>query len=125
MNSADINTDLIESIRQPDSISTGISKKAEVVIAGDVEYDVKENPALVSTLDHLLSDPSCERIAIFATLLRNQATFALFKAELESKGIICSFARKDDIDSLDHLFPCYYDQPRSDIRICIMTKSKY
>ena len=66
-------------------------------------------------------DAAEKRKAIFATTFRNEKTFALFTNELRREGISCNYAEKEAIASLPNIFPCYFTQPRSDVRICTMT----
>ncbi len=100
--------------------------KADVILAADVVYDVQCIHDLVSTVCKFLSSPlkstegilrGEEKIAIFATTYRNQKTFGLFEEELETKGIICDYL---SMDGLPLVFPCYFRQPRSDVRLCTM-----
>lgn len=95
--------------------------KAGVLIAADVVYDVDCIPTLVATVSNFLRKPTHldhERIAIFATTYRNEATFALFEKELEEQSIACTY--DNSIEDLPNVFPCYFTQPRSDVRVCRM-----
>lgn len=103
---------------------------AEVLLAADVVYDIEEIPNLVATVRRLLqggkknnaaTTPQLERKAIFATTFRNTATFALFSRKLHSEGIKCEYTDEKVMESLPKLFPCYFHQPRKDVRICTMT----
>jgi len=120
------------SIHQPEAVSLGISKRADVLIAADVIYDRNAIPALMGVVERVLTNTSItntqdssnnvpnEKIAIFATTFRNADTFALFEAEIRAKGITLSYASKDELDAMPNIFPCYFTQPRTDVRICLM-----
>ena len=103
--------------------------EAEVLLAADVVYDASQIPSLVQSVKVLLSsgrvgvtnDAAEKRKAIFATTFRNEKTFALFTNELRREGISCNYVEKEAIASLPNIFPCYFTQPRSDVRICTMT----
>ena len=104
--------------------------EAEVLLAADVVYDASQIPSLVQSVKLLLSsgggsgatrDATKKRKAIFATTFRNEKTFALFTNELLNEGISCKYVEKEVIASLPNIFPCYFTQPRSDVRICTMT----
>lgn len=99
---------------------------ADVILAADVVYDVHCLPDLVSTVCKFLSSPwettngnqnGKEKLVIFATTFRNQTTFGLFEKELDKKGIICDYLSMEDVP---FVFPCYFRQPRSDVRLCTM-----
>mmetsp|Transcript_33750 Transcript_33750/g.62028 ORF Transcript_33750/g.62028 Transcript_33750/m.62028 type:complete len:85 (-) Transcript_33750:456-710(-) len=66
-------------------------------------------------------DRNNERVAIFATTYRNKKTFTLFENELEKRNIVCVY---HSIESLPNIFPCYFNQPRMDIRFCTMRMKK-
>lgn len=97
--------------------------KADVLLAADVIYDVNSIPDLIATVSKFLSqtimhsDGIDERVAIFASTYRNENTFALFEKELEEKNIVFVYHSLED---LPNIFPCYFNQPRSDIRVCTM-----
>ena len=103
--------------------------EAEVLLAADVVYDASQIPSLVQSVKVLLSsgrvgvtnDAAEKRKAIFATTFRNEKTFALFTNELRREGISCNYVEKEVIANLPNIFPCYFTQPRSDVRICTMT----
>lgn len=96
------------------------SHPAEVLIAADVVYTVECIPDLVATVSKFLSSGSA-KVAVFATTYRNRSTFALFERELEKKRITCAYKSQDE---MPYVFPCYFNQPRSDVRICIMSRSE-
>jgi Putative methyltransferase. len=98
-----------------------LAKSADVLIAADVVYDRSVLPALASCVSKFLSE-SQNRQAIFATTYRNENTFNLFEAKLKNEGIKVSYVPKNHIEDMTHIFPCYFDQPRTDVRICTMTK---
>lgn len=110
-----------QSIYQPPGISMALAKSADVLIAADVVYDRSVLPALASCVSKFLSE-SQNRQAIFATTYRNENTFSLFEAKLKNEGIKVSYVPKNHIEDMNHIFPCYFDQPRTDVRICTMTK---
>ena len=95
----------------------------DVLIAADVVYDVNELPSLVKTVFRLLTSGQ-GKIAIFATTLRNRNTFLKFQTLLSQSKIVCSTIPSQQIDTLPIIFPCYEDQPRSDVQICLMTVSE-
>jgi len=97
------------------------SHSADVLIAADVVYTVECIPDLVATVSKFLSSGSSTNVALFATTYRNRSTFALFETELEKKRIICDYKSQD---KMPYMFPCYFNQPRSDVRICTMTLSE-
>ncbi len=106
-----------------------IASNADVLIAADVVYDRSVIPQLVQVVKSLLTSSSSssknksEKVAIFATTFRNADTFALFENELEKcdDDICCDYVDSDGIDKLPNIFPCYHQQPRSHVRICIIT----
>ncbi|KAK1739580.1 lysine methyltransferase [Skeletonema marinoi] len=99
------------------------SHPADVLIAADVVYTVECIPDLVATVSKFLSSGSSTnaKVALFATTYRNRSTFALFERELEKKRIMCAYKSQD---KMPYVFPCYFNQPRSDVRICTMTLSE-
>lgn len=96
------------------------SHPADVLIAADVVYTVQCIPDLVATVSKFLSSGDT-KLALFATTYRNRSTFALFERELGKKHISCAYKSQDE---MPYVFPCYFNQPRSDVRICIMTRSE-
>ena len=123
-------------IEQDVVTSLALARQAQVLIAADCVYDRARIPALVQSVARLLLSTTGEgggsgknkdndenrKCAIFATTYRNEETFGLFESELIQAGIQCDYVPIDEIENLPHIFPCYDDQPRSDVRICIMTK---
>lgn len=118
-----------------DSFSIAIN--ADVLIAADVVYDRSVIPQLVQVVKTLLTTSMTtkssttatspkEKIAIFATTFRNADTFALFENELKrcSNEIVCKYVDREDLDSIPLIFPCYFQQPRSHVRICIVSSVK-
>ena len=97
--------------------------RANILLAADLVYDVACIPDLVATVCKFLSqtqqspDDDNERVAIFATTFRNKDTFALFEKELEERSITCEY---HSIDGLPNIFPCYWNQPRTDVRVAHM-----
>ena len=116
------------SVGYPWADSINALSTADVLLAADVVYDHDPIPALVATTSIFLSgqkevqsndsDGGYERVAIFATPFRNKDTFALFERELEEKGIVCTFDQSSD--KWPNVFPCYVNQPRTDVRVCTM-----
>ena len=98
---------------------------ADVLLAADVVYDWKAIPDLVRTTRRLLLQPNAvatsARKAIFATTYRNKETFDFFECELQKGGISCDYVPKEEMDSLDRIFPCYFIQAREEVRICTMS----
>lgn len=99
---------------------------ADVLIAADVIYDRSVIPQLVKVVRNILTSSSSvdkQKTAIFATTYRNADTFALFQKELEmcSDDLDCNFIDSDELQSMPYIFPCYYKQPRSHVRICIIS----
>ena len=96
--------------------------EAQVLLAADVVYDVCQLPDLVRCVKVLLTPSSpMARAAIFATTFRNEKTFDLFTNQLQNEGIVSQFVDNDVIADLPSIFPCYFSQPRKDVRICTMT----
>ena len=99
--------------------------KADVLLAADVVYDTNCIPDLVSTVCRFLGQPnhnmdgSGGRTAIFATTFRNKNTFAIFAKELKDQNIVCAYA--ESLENLPNIFPCYWNQPRADVRVCTMS----
>ena len=97
--------------------------KADVLLAADVVYDVNCIPDLVSTVSKFLNQAGeSERIAIFATTYRNERTFSIFENQLETHQIVCEY--KQSLEHLPNIFPCYWNQSRSDVRVCTMRKKQ-
>ena len=92
--------------------------KADVLLAADVVYDVDFIPDLVSTVSKFLNQAGNERIAIFATTYRNEKTFSIFERQLEKHQIVCVY--EHSLEHLPNIFPCYWNQSRSDVRVCTM-----
>lgn len=109
-----------ETIDQDVETSLALARQAQVLIAADCVYDRKFIPALVQSVAKLLSNE--EKCAIFATTFRNAETFEIFEKELQRVDVRCEYVAREDIADLPYIFPCYDDQPRSDVRICIMRK---
>ena len=109
----------------PWSNSIEAISKADVLLAADVVYDRNCISDLVSTVckflsqTNLSSEDNGHRIAIFATTFRNKDTFALFEKELENHNIVCSYDYS--LEELPNIFPCYWNQPRADVRVCTMS----
>ncbi|KAL7447918.1 hypothetical protein ACHAWC_000202, partial [Mediolabrus comicus] len=91
-------------------------ESADLLIAADVVYAREVIPDLVTTVRKFLSSGS-SKVALFATTHRNRQTFELFEKELQQKGIICQYKSHT---TMEYVFPCYFNQPRSDVRICAM-----
>jgi len=96
--------------------------KAVILLAADVVYDVSCIPDLVSTVSKFLNPAGSERIAIFATTYRNERTFSIFERQLEKHQIICEY--EHSLEHLPNIFPCYWNQSRSDVRVCTMRKKQ-
>ena len=117
----------IISFHQTPHQSFAISKQADVLIAADVVYDRCVIPQLVQVVKTLLTTtPLQSRIkkAIFATTYRNADTFALFEKEIGkySDAITCEYVDSKIIEMMPCIFPCYFQQPRNHVRICIISK---
>lgn len=121
------------SFHQCCSKSFSIAANADVLIAADVVYDRSVIPQLVQVVKSLLNSSSISsprkkgKIAIFATTFRNAETFAIFEEELAacSDEINCDYVDEKDLESMPYIFPCYFQQPRRHVRICIMSKKKH
>jgi hypothetical protein len=130
------------SIHQSSSQSFTIASNSDVLIAADVCYDRSVIPQLVQVVKTILTmrSPSTspspspseteseskrnkKKIAIFATTFRHADTFALFEREIEncSDKIHCEFVDSNILEAMPAIFPCYYKQPRTHVRICIMS----
>ena len=70
-----------------------------------------------------LSAKEQEKVAIFATTLRNKETFDAFELHLSDQGIECEYVESEILESMPYIFPVYNVQPRSDVRICLMRLS--
>lgn len=99
--------------------SLQLARSSDVMIAADVVYDRCVIPALISVVRRHLCHPT--KLAIFATTLRNADTFTIFENSLRSNGISVTYACSEDLNKMPTFFPCYFSQPRSDVRISIMT----
>ena len=95
------------------------SHPADILIAADVVYTVECIPDLVATVSKFLSSEgnTKAKVALFATTYRNRTTFAIFEQELEKRRIKCDYKPQE---GMEFVFPCYFNQPRSDVRICTM-----
>lgn len=89
-----------------------------MIIAADVVYAVECIPDLVVTVVNFLSSGS-GNMALFATTHRNERTFGLFEQELKMRHVVCDYKYKS-LDEMPYVFPCYFNQPRTDVRICTM-----
>lgn len=104
-------------------------ESADLLIAADVVYSRDCIPDLVTTVREFLSSSSSsssssspnDKVALFATTHRNRQTFQLFETELKEKGIVCQYTLQT---TMEYVFPCYFNQPRSDVRICTMKLSE-
>lgn len=117
---------------------------ADVLLAADVVYDVIALPSLVKTVFQLLSSGK-NKIAVFASTLRNMETFAKFQTLLAQHRIHCHTvitpnptdntlsnypSLKREVNRTvvttqkPFLFPCYYVQPATDVQISIVTVSE-
>ena len=116
------------SVGYPWADSINALSTADVLLAADVVYDHDPIPALVATVSLFLTgqgdvlsndnDDGYERVAIFATAFRNKDTFALFERELEQKRVVCTYDQSSE--EWPNVFPCYVNQPRTDVRVCTM-----
>lgn len=96
--------------------------RAHVLLAADVIYDVEVIASLARAVRRFLT--SDDKVAIFATTLRNRATFDAFENELLDQGILCKYVEREILERVPYIFPVYHVQPRSDIRIGFMRLSK-
>ena len=107
------------------SESLSALSNADVLLAADVCYLIDLIPCLVKTVKRFLqlqpNASSVKKCAIFATTLRNKTTFDSFVDNLRNEGISCVFLHQSEIEQLPNIFPLYYVQPRSHIRICKLT----
>lgn len=119
--------------------STPNPSSFDVILAADVVYDRNELPNLVLAVKtFLLFDQknnskkqqqqrkqrnNKKKKAVFATTFRNRDTFTLFTDLLrnEENEILVEDIPAEDICKMPKLFPSYFDQPRTDIRICILS----
>lgn len=120
---------------------------ADILMAGDIFYAPNDIPNLVKTISWWLSFPvdKCEdnkdlregfksgrtdwrndlrnhsKMVIFAITHRNKETFRLFENEIrDCHNIQCEFVPYSRLETMQFMFPCYFDQPRSDVRICFI-----
>lgn len=104
-------------------VSAKALSQAQVLLAADVAYDVQVIPCLAKTVRRFLSSGESDKVAIFATTLRNRATFNTFEQQLLKEGIECDFVDNESLEAMPYIFPIYNVQPRSDVRICFMRLS--
>lgn len=100
--------------------STDALSRAQILLAADVVYDFSVIPCLSRTVRRFLSSDPKEKVAIFATTIRNKRTFTEFEQCLLENGIICNYVESDSLERVPFVFPVYHVQPRSDVRICFM-----
>lgn len=62
-----------------------------------------------------------KNMAVLATTYRNEETFEEFMAEILKKGMKIESIPQEKIEKLNYIFPCYNDQPRSDVQIHILS----
>ncbi|RQM22780.1 hypothetical protein B5M09_005091 [Aphanomyces astaci] len=91
----------------------------DILIAGDCVYDVAAFPAMVHVLATFL-DADQKKSAIFASTLRNQATFDAFLKELHVHAIDYDDITAEAVANMPRAFQ--YDN-RGSIRLCRMTKA--
>ena len=120
--------------------SLSISMESDVYIAADVIYDRSVIPPLVQVVKMLLtttssssssSSPTCtecndNKIAIFATTLRHEVTFEFFQSEVQkcTSHLQCEYVDDDYLKNMPYIFPFYFLQPRTHVRICIISVKK-
>lgn len=93
---------------------------ADVLLAADVVYDIAVVPMLATLIMRFLRGRE-DRNAILATTLRNRKTFDLFESVLHSHKINCCYEDPSVIEKLPNPVTIHHVQPRSDIRICVLT----
>ena len=101
-----------------DSDTAWLPSDATVLLAADVVYDVAAIGALAGTVHRFLSENPTERCAVFATTVRNRATFDLFEQALQDRGIRREY---ENTDHIPNIFPVYHLHSRTGIRLCRMT----
>jgi len=94
--------------------------QAQVLFAADVAYDIAVIPYLAQTVHRFLSFGDSDKVAIFATTLRNRTTFDAFEQHLYERGIACDYVESETLENMPYIFPVYNVQPRTDVRICFM-----
>jgi Lysine methyltransferase len=106
--------------------------QADLLIAADVAYDQDDIPGLARTVHRFLSSSDCpgqnenvgtlprfRKMALFATAIRNQETFALLEKSLADLGVSSSVvASGRDCEALPRLVHTRFLQSRKDVRIC-------
>uniref|UniRef100_A0A7S1D5U4 Calmodulin-lysine N-methyltransferase n=1 Tax=Cyclophora tenuis TaxID=216820 RepID=A0A7S1D5U4_CYCTE len=95
---------------------------ADVLLAADVVYDVSATKSLAKTVWRFLQDGT-NRIAIFATTVRNRNTFHAFEEALNELGISKSYETQDNLASVPRFLPAFHLHPRSGMRVCSFTIS--
>ena len=110
---------------QPTVDSYHLFHDATVLLAADVLYDPEDIPYLVQTILAFLSlsNDTGEKVAIFAITMRNQETFKRFEQELWLFKIQSHYIPLAVMHDLPTFFPCYFLQPRSDVRIAVFSLS--
>ena len=89
-------------------------------MAADVVYDTGAIGVLADTVRRFLSDKR-GRTAVFATSVRNRATFDTFEEALEKRGVGRRYESEDTLGRIPQVFPIYHLHPRNGIRVCTMT----
>lgn len=108
-------------------------KDANVMFAADVIYDPNEIGSLARAVYRFLHNDSSEnKMAIFATTLRNKANFALFETELKQHNIQVDYVlnqsplspsstKPTSLAQPPVVFPVAVTQRRDEVRIAILT----
>jgi predicted nicotinamide N-methyase len=103
---------------------TNVFDGTDVLVAADVIYDVANLKHLVSAVHCFLEKAPDTRHAIFGITKRNMKTFDTFIELLLARGIVCDFRTTgEDHHHLPLLFPCKFNQVRTDVRIAFLSMS--
>ena len=106
---------------------------ANVMLAADVIYDPNEIESLARAVYRFLDNDNSEnKMAIFATTLRNKDSFALFETSLERHDIKVDYVLNQPLVSSPSgkntilaqppvVFPVSFTQKRKEVRIAILT----
>ena len=89
--------------------------------ASNMSDSVRNSTEMIGNDDKNSNSENGDALAVLATTYRNEKTFELFLSEMDKHNDIQrENISKQVVENLVHVFPCYFDQPRSDIRISIL-----
>lgn len=95
----------------------------DILLAGDCVYDVAAFPSLVRVLHAFMDKPSDrQRVAIFASTIRNQTTFQAFLDQLEQFEIAYVDVTAEALQAMGP--QCFKYANRHQIRLCHLSRAK-